>query len=191
MAENKVRFGICNVHYALATVADDGSVTYGAWKALPNAVSITADPNTNTSTQYADNVLIYSKTSLTGTNITLTMSTISDEFKKEVLGWKSTGNGGLIQPADAITQYIALGYQIEGDQKSSKRWFFLCSVSDPNNDDAQTTTDSITFSNEALTLTAYPVKIGDKRYLKEKIAEGSTGYASMFSGTPTLPTISA
>lgn len=186
---NKVKYGISNVHYAIATRASDGSITYGAWKELPNAVSITCDVNSNTSTQYADNKLIYSKTCISGTNITLTMSVISDDFKKEVLGWKTTSDGGLVQVSNATTEYIALGFQFEGDVNASKIWYYLCSVSDQSNDDASTNTESVTFSNEALTITAYPVTIGNDDVIKTTYRADDTGYATLFTGTPKLPTI--
>lgn len=192
--ENKVKFGISNVVYAMVTeVSDAGVPTYGVWKSLPYAVSLTADVNSNTSSDYADNKLVFSYNSITGATITLEVTHLIDDFKKDVLGWKATSDGGLIQPTDNIKPKIALGFQIDGDAKKSKRWFFLCSVSDPAGDSASTNTDSVTFAHDTVTLTAYPVPIGNDEisYLKQTIRSGDTGYANAckVGSAPSLPTI--
>ena len=55
MAENKVKFGLSNVHIAKIT-EEDGAITYGTPFAMPGAVSLSADPEGETTPFYADNI---------------------------------------------------------------------------------------------------------------------------------------
>lgn len=57
--KNKVKFNICNVHYALITVNDDGEVTFGTPVAMPGAVSLSLEPNGEPSNFYADGYAYY------------------------------------------------------------------------------------------------------------------------------------
>ena len=50
--KNKVKFNICNVHYALITVSEEGEVTFGTPVAMPGAVSLSLEPNGEPSNFY-------------------------------------------------------------------------------------------------------------------------------------------
>lgn len=185
---NKVRFGLSNLHYAvISKVSEAGVPTYGAWKALPLAVSLTTDLQSQKAVQYADDVAIYTTASTTSISITLEVSRLSDEFKKEVLGWFEGSDGGLIQPPELFPRE-SLGVEFKGDAKKCRHIFFMCSVEDHDDGGGSTNTDNVSFTNETLTLTALPISIGDDYVVKEKIDADATGYASCFTGTFTLPT---
>lgn len=54
--KNKVKFNICNVHYAKITVTEEGEVTFATPVAMPGAVSISMDPTGEPESFYADDI---------------------------------------------------------------------------------------------------------------------------------------
>lgn len=53
---NKVKFNICNCHYALQRAAEDGEMTFDTPVAMPGAVSLALDPNGESESFYADGI---------------------------------------------------------------------------------------------------------------------------------------
>lgn len=53
---NKVKFNICNVHYALFDKAEEGVIKYKTPVPMPGAVSISLDPNGEPESFYADGI---------------------------------------------------------------------------------------------------------------------------------------
>ena len=56
---NKIKYGIKNCHYAVATIAANGSATYDTPKPLAGAVSISMDGQGDTNKFYADNIVYF------------------------------------------------------------------------------------------------------------------------------------
>ena len=57
--ENKVKFGLKNVHYAVGTDNGDGTLPYAKPVAFPGAKALTMDPEGDSSPFYADDMKYY------------------------------------------------------------------------------------------------------------------------------------
>ena len=56
---NKVKFGISNAYYALLTLGNDGTATYGAPKKFPGSVNLSLSPQGDITPFYEDNIVYY------------------------------------------------------------------------------------------------------------------------------------
>ena len=153
MSENKVKFGLSNVHVAKITETD-GVITYGTPFAMPGAVSLSADPEGETTPFYADNIKYYIANSNQGYTGDLELAMTPDEFLTSILGQVADVNGALFESADDINARFALMGEIDGDKKKRRFVYFDCTATRPSasmntvedSKEPQTDTISITMS---------------------------------------------
>ena len=153
MSDNKVKFGLSNVHIAKITETD-GVITYGTPFAMPGAVSLSADPEGETTPFYADNIKYYIATSNQGYTGDLEIAMTPDEFLTQILGQVEDTNGALFESADDTNARFALMGEIAGDKKNRRFVYFDCTATRPNatmnttedSKEPQTDTISITMS---------------------------------------------
>lgn len=153
MSENKVKFGLSNVHIAKITETN-GVISYGTPFAMPGAKSLSADPEGETTPFYADNIKYYIATSNQGYSGDLEVAMLVKDFFTQILGQTEDNNGALFESADDTTARFALMGEIDGDVKKRRFVYFDCTATRPNSTmntieeskEPQTDTISITMS---------------------------------------------
>lgn len=128
MAENKIKYGLKSVYYAVATIAANGSATYDTPVAFPGAVSISLDPQGDNEPFYADNIVYWVGANNQGYEGDLEMARLSEDFKKDCLGYIEDDNGVLIEDVNAEAVHFALLFQFEGDQNATRHVFYNCTA---------------------------------------------------------------
>ena len=133
MAEtnNKVKFGLSNVHIAKITEAD-GEITYGVPFAMPGAVGLTAEPEGDTTPFYADNIKYYIAVANNGYTGDLEIAMTPKEFLTQILGQEEDTNGALFESSDDVNARFALMGEIEGDAKKRRFIYYDCTATRPS-----------------------------------------------------------
>lgn len=131
MTENKVKFGLSNVHIA-KILEENGQIKYGTPFAMPGAVSLTADPEGDTTPFYADNIKYYIAVANNGYSGDLEIAMTPEEFLTEILGQEKDNNGALIESSDDINARFALMGEIEGDSKKRRFIYYDCTAARPS-----------------------------------------------------------
>ena len=158
--KNKVKFNICNVHYALITVDDDGEVTFGTPVATPGAVSLSLEPNGEPSNFYADGYAYYTISNNMGYEGDLELAMVPESFRTDVLKESLDDNSVLVESANVETANFALLFEFKGDKKAIRHVLYNCTAARANVAGA-TITNSKTPTTSSLTLTAAPLANGN------------------------------
>ena len=153
---NKVKFGLSNVHVAKIT-EQDGEITYGTPFAITGAVALSADPEGETTPFYADNIQYYVAVSNNGYTGELELAMAVKEFLKKILGQQEDTNGALFESSDDVNARFALMGEIEGDVKKRRFVYYDCTATRPSSEmntiedtkEPQTDTMKITMSPRA------------------------------------------
>lgn len=188
---NKIKYGIKNVYYAVATIDNTGAATYDTPVAIPGAVSVSLSAQGDNEPFYADNIVYYTTIANNGYEGDLEVARLPDSFYEDVLGNLTAANDLVYEDANAAPIHFALMFQFEGDESARRHVMYNCVATRPDVA-GSTKEDTITPETETLSITATSIYVTalDKDVVKAYLNEGDTGYSTFFSAV-LQPTASA
>ena len=168
--KNKVKFNICNVHYAPITVEEDGTVTFATPVQMPGAVSISLDPTGEPESFYADGIEYYVINNNQGYDGDLELAMIPESFRTDILKETADANNVLVENANSETGSFALLFEFDGDIRKIRHVMYNCSASRPTIE-SKTNEEDKEVQTETLTIKARPMADG---YVKAKTGDKTT-----------------
>ncbi|MFQ6336823.1 major tail protein [Bacillus sp. AF62] len=175
MNENKVAFGLKNVHYALYEIKD-GAITFSTPIRLPGAVELTFDPRGDLIEFYADDMLYYAASNNQGYDGTLSIATIPEQFAIDALGEQLDETDGILnEVADAKGKPFALLFEFDGDINATRHVMYNCAASRPTIA-SKTKTNSAEPNTNELKFVSSPIVLapGGRPMVKTKTTSKTT-----------------
>lgn len=128
--DNKVSFGLKNVHWATYTLNELGVPTFDTPVKYPGAVEITNDARGDSTEFFADDTTYYVTTSNQGYEGTFTNAGVPEDFRTKVLG-ETLVNGLLVEKTTAKIKPVALLFEFDGDVKARRHALLNVSFNRP------------------------------------------------------------
>ena len=191
--ENKVKFGLKRVAFAIATIADDGSATYGDVITFPGARTLSLEPQGAGEPWYADDGVYYYNSAPTSRQGDLEMARIIDAFKKQVLGYIQDDKGLLLEDMNPEEVHFALLFETMNDKKRRRYVMYNCMATAPtvgsatNEGSKEPQTESSTITSMGIWVESFGKWFDHAETTPETDA---TSFANWFTAVqlPTAPT---
>lgn len=181
---NKVRFGLSNVHFGTYEVAANGTVTLGTPYAQKGAVNLTLDPESEENVFYADNQRYYVDTQDNGFSGELETAKFDDEFKTQFMNYAAMTGGGVGQFKNRSNKKVYMIFEVAGDVQARRTILYNVTLGQISTEQG-TTEDATEPSTETLPITV----IGDNAtgLVSASYEQSDTPYATLFTEPP-VPT---
>lgn len=188
-SQEKVTFGLDNVHYATYEIDEDGVVTFDTPIAIPGAVEMTNDPVGDPIEFYADNMIYYYADNNQGYEGGLSIANLPDSFKQDILKEElDEEDKVLAEYADVQTKPFALLFQFLGDLKARRHAMFNCNAQRPSLN-SQTKTESTEPNVVELNYKSTPILINERPIVKVSTTQETPQniYNTWFKDVYTIP----
>lgn len=184
--ENKVRYGLSNVHVGTVNVSE-GTPKFSVPKPYPGAVNMTLDAEGEQSVFYADNTAYYVTKSNNGYTGELEMAYLYDWFEKEYLGNKESNEGMIVETSDVSTQMAYMMFQFEGDVNAVKYIVYNLTFGRPSLE-GNTQEDTTEPNTTTIPFTSVPLVTDFGKIVRAKVPKAATNYETLYTVAPTVPT---
>ena len=102
--------GLDDLHYSILKKDNATGVTYSTVTAIPGAITVDMQPQSNSNTLYADNSPFAVANSFGGVTVSIEIAALPLKVRAELLGHKIE-SGKMIGKADDVAPYVALMFK--------------------------------------------------------------------------------
>lgn len=191
---NKIKYGLKNVYYAVATIAEDGSAQYGTPVRIPGAVNLSMEPQGEREPFYADDIEYFVAISNTGYEGDLEIAMVPESFETDVLKAIEDDKHVLFEEVSPEVVHFALLFQFAGDKKNIRHCFYNCTATRPTVE-GETKGENVEPKTDSLSLNASSVYFEalDKDIVKAKTKADTdeTVYNNWFTEVPSPSAVNA
>lgn len=139
--------------------SDTGEITFDTPFAVPGSVSLSLEAQGELTPFHADGIKYYVSSSNSGYEGDWEMALITDEFREKILSEYIDKNKVMLEEATAKVKRFALGFEIDGDVRGTRFWFYCCTSTRPTTE-SSTTEDAIEPTTDTVTVSASAVQLG-------------------------------
>ena len=173
--------GFENIHYAELMKDDESGVSYGEIKALPGAVSINEDAQSDTAKLYADNQLWETAQVFNEGSVELVVADLPASVCAELGGHSIDSDGKITYNANDSAPYFCIMGEFLKSDGETKRYFKLLKGQFAEAGlEGETKNESPEFKTFTLNATFMPRKYdGNYKYIMDSSSDNTSWYTSV------------